>query len=52
MQLEFNIQLQSDEELIYKSGGDPPLVVVTKFLLWFLNYHQNTQCMINMFHHF
>ena len=34
MQLEINIQLQRDEELIYKSGGDNARVVVTGFLLW------------------
>ena len=38
MQLEVNIQLQSDDELVFKAAGidnnNPARVVVTKFQLW------------------
>ena len=34
MQLQFNIELNSDDELVHKGGGDDPRVVINKFILW------------------
>ena len=34
MQLQFNIELQDDNELVYRTGGADCRVVVNRFLLW------------------
>ena len=55
MHLELNIQLQDDNELVYRANGVDgdalARVVVTKFQLWVPKLTPKTPCMINMFHH-
>ena len=53
MRLLFNIELNSDNELIHKANGaDNSRVVVNRFLLWIPKLSQKTTCMTDMLAHF
>ena len=52
MQLQFNIELNNDDELIHKAHGtDNGRVVINRFLLWIPKLTPNTACMINLSPH-